>query len=147
MSAARVVIDSNVLLDWLHFADPACAALERAVQAGRLQPVTRADCRDEWWRLLAYPVLGLTPAAQQALRAAHDRRLQCLDALPPRPLVLPRCRDPDDQKWLELARDAGATLLLSRDLALLRMAPRLRRLLGLRICRPDQLETDTAPGR
>lgn len=140
MTPARVVIDSNVLLDWLHFGDPACSALERAVHERRLCPVTRADCREEWLRLLGYPVLGLEPAAQERLRELHDRRLQRVDSLPPRSPVLPRCRDPDDQKWLELARDARATLLLTRDAELLRMAARLRRLLGLRIGPPVALQ-------
>jgi predicted nucleic acid-binding protein len=37
------------------------------------------------------------------------------------PARLPRCRDADDQKFLEVARDAGAMLLISRDKALLRV--------------------------
>lgn len=139
MSPVRVVIDSNVLLDWLHFHDPACDALERAVQAQRLCPVTRADCREEWQRLLGYPELGLSPATRQHLREEHDRRLQCIDEAPPSALRLPRCRDPDDQKWLELARDAGAALLLTRDAELLRMASRMQRLIGLHICPPGAL--------
>ena len=141
MTAARVVIDSNVLLDWLHFGDPACSALDLAVEARTLCPVTRADCREEWLRLLGYPVLGLELAAQERLRALHDRWVQRVDTLPPRSLELPRCRDPDDQKWLELARDASATLLLTRDAELLRMAARMRRLLGLRIATPADLAT------
>jgi len=35
---------------------------------------------------------------------------------------LPRCKDPDDQKFLELAARTGANLLVSKDKALLRLA-------------------------
>jgi len=34
---------------------------------------------------------------------------------------LPACRDPDDQKFLEIARSAGAAALMTRDKALLRL--------------------------
>jgi hypothetical protein len=64
-------------------------------------------------------------AAAQAARLAECRRvagpggdiasLEC---------VLPRCRDPDDQKFLELARACRADLLLTRDRALLELARR-----------------------
>jgi uncharacterized protein len=139
VSVARVVLDSNVWLDWLLFADPACAELEALSRAGRLQPVTRADCREEWQRVLAYPAFGLEAARQQALIAAHDARVLQLDGLPEAPGPLPRCRDHDDQKWLELARDAGAALLLTRDAELLRLAARMRRDHGVVVCRPAAL--------
>ena len=35
---------------------------------------------------------------------------------------LPACRDSDDQKFLEIARDAGASHLITRDKALLKLA-------------------------
>jgi predicted nucleic acid-binding protein len=39
--------------------------------------------------------------------------------------ALPRCRDADDQKFLELAAAAGARYLVSKDQALLELAPRV----------------------
>jgi len=38
---------------------------------------------------------------------------------------LPRCKDSDDQKFLELAARAGAQYLISKDQALLELAPRV----------------------
>jgi predicted nucleic acid-binding protein len=35
---------------------------------------------------------------------------------------LPVCTDKDDQKFLELARDANATILITKDKALLKLA-------------------------
>jgi predicted nucleic acid-binding protein len=42
-------------------------------------------------------------------------------------VTLPRCRDRDDQKFLELAYQASATALLTRDEELLRLARRTKR--------------------
>jgi predicted nucleic acid-binding protein len=49
---------------------------------------------------------------------------------------LPRCRDRDDQKFLELAFAAKASVLLTRDKALLRLAGRTRRRCGFDIVAP-----------
>ena len=40
---------------------------------------------------------------------------------------LPLCKDTDDQKFLELARDAGAETLITKDKALLKLAKKTRR--------------------
>ena len=42
-------------------------------------------------------------------------------------MMPPRCRDPDDQKFLDLAASSGARWLLSRDDHLLSLARRTRR--------------------
>ena len=56
---------------------------------------------------------------------------------------LPRCKDRDDQKFLELARDAGADWLVTADKALLRLA-RGGRLRGLfRILTPEAALAET----
>jgi predicted nucleic acid-binding protein len=49
---------------------------------------------------------------------------------------LPKCRDPDDQKFLELARDCGADYLLTKDKALLVLARRKTRPAPCRIVTP-----------
>jgi predicted nucleic acid-binding protein len=53
--------------------------------------------------------------------------------------MLPLCRDPDDQKFLELARDCKASALVTKDRALLELARRKRRPLPFRIVRPVDL--------
>jgi uncharacterized protein len=119
----RVVLDTNAALDVLCFADPRCAALAAALAAGRVVAVTNAACSAEWRRVLRYPVLGLSAMDIARLEAAHDALCVVIDAaLDTR---LPRCRDPDDQCFLELARDAGAIALLTRDAELLRLARRV----------------------
>jgi len=122
-----VVLDTQVWLDWLLFSDPRCAALDEAFLQRRLRFITRVDCREEWRRVLAYPALALDADRQHALLAEHDRRTELLGESVPAPDALPRCRDRDDQKFLELASQAGAALLVSRDKALLALDRRLRR--------------------
>jgi uncharacterized protein len=128
-SPPRFVLDTNVCLDLFVFDDPQCASLFAALRAGRIEWVTREDCCVEWQSVLTYPQLGLS--AEDRARAQHlfdtwVRRI-APDATAQVPVALPRCRDPDDQKFLELAQQAGAVALLTRDDALLRLARRTKR--------------------
>jgi putative PIN family toxin of toxin-antitoxin system len=126
----RLVLDTNVCLDLFVFGDPRVHAIDAALRAGHVVAVTREDCRDEWLRVLRYPQLRLDEAACAQHAAAFDARIICLDAdmLVARPDVrLPRCADADDQKFLELAWQANAAALVTRDDALLVLARRTRR--------------------
>ncbi len=134
----RVVLDTNVWLDLLLFEDPRCAALRQALADGRARALIDTACRDEWLRVLAYPTLRLT--AQRREELLHAQALHCLSPQTRQggaDWPLPRCRDPDDQKFLTLARDGDAHFLLSRDHALLALAPRLRRSGRFAICTPE----------
>ncbi len=145
MSAApwRVVLDTNVRLDLFVFASARAAGLLAALQDGRLRAVCNPACRAEWEAVLAYPKLRLDGAQQSAARCAHDR-VVCLDAGSSRPpaggAALPRCRDPDDQKFVQLACDSGAAALLTRDLELLRLARRLASGFGIAVLQPQDFE-------
>lgn len=127
--ASRVVLDTNVCLDLFVFGDAGTAPLARALAEGRVEAVTDALCREEWCRVLAYPQLALDEAARAAALAAHDRWVRCAGEpwLTPAGTRLPRCADPDDQKFLELALACGAGWLLSKDKAVLRLGRRTAR--------------------
>lgn len=117
----RLVLDTNVWLDLFVFRDPHAAALAEALASGRIEAVSDADCRDEWQRVLAYPQLGLDAQAQADALRAYDAVVRVVaeaERRPPPAIPLPRCADPDDQKFLELAHAADASCLLSRDHAL-----------------------------
>ncbi len=122
----RVVLDTNVCLDAFVFDDSRAATLVAALMAGDIEAVTRADCRDEWLEVLAYPTLKLDEA-RRAEAAARFDRLTTLLPVADSSVKLPRCRDPDDQKFLELAAASGATVLFSRDAEVLRLARRTAR--------------------
>ena len=127
-SPPGIVLDTNVCLDIFLFGDAQSAALHVAMQRGTIEAVTRADCREEWLRVLHYPQLPVTDAARPGIEAAFDALVRCLpDELATAAAPLPRCADPDDQKFLRLAADTGAAWLLSRDAAVLRLAKRTQR--------------------
>lgn len=127
-SPPRIVLDTNVCLDIFLFGDAQSAALHVAMQRGTIEAVTRADCREEWLRVLHYPQLPVTDAARPGIEAAFDALVRCLpDELATAAAPLPRCADPDDQKFLELAQASGARWLVSKDNELLKLAPRCKR--------------------
>ena len=125
----RLVLDTHVWLDWLAFDDPSVAPLKAAVAAGRAEIYMDAACEAELERVLAYPIRKQVP--EKALRAARLAEARRIAHRPSRELgdgeraSLPRCSDPDDQKFLELALAARADILLTKDRALLELAPRV----------------------
>ncbi|MDE2308125.1 MAG: putative toxin-antitoxin system toxin component, PIN family [Xanthomonadaceae bacterium] len=125
----RIVLDTNVCLDLFVFREPRCAHLLAALRRGAVQAVTREDCRAEWRAVLRYPRLPVDDALRPSIEAAFDALTRLL---PPGELAasddarLPRCADPDDQKFLQLALAARASWLLSKDKALLKLDRRTR---------------------
>lgn len=121
----RVVLDTNVWLDWLVFADPGLATLRAAVASGASEIWIDEACADELARVLAYPLGRFTlDAAGQARALAEALALAKRWDDPAREAKLPLCRDPDDQKFLELAAACRAQVLVTKDLELLRLARR-----------------------
>jgi putative PIN family toxin of toxin-antitoxin system len=119
--AKRIVLDTNVCLDLFVFNDPRWAELLAAIERGELEAVTRADCRDEYNVVLHYPHLPLTDESRPHAAQRFDALIK-LVAPNSRAVRLPVCTDRDDQKFLELARDAGAEILITKDKALLKLA-------------------------
>jgi len=145
MIPKRIVIDTNVCLDLFVFHDPRWHALLIALNEGRFEAVTRADCRQEWLCVLEYTHLPLDAASRPTAAAAFDGLIHCLEpqALAPRSTIrLPVCSDPDDQKFLELARDAEAQTLITKDKALLKLAKRTARVGLFSIVSPDRWTPD-----
>lgn len=118
----RLVLDTNVWLDWLVFADPGITSLQAAVAAGDAEIIINADCEAELVRVLGYPLQKWTlDANRQAACIAACRTVARKVAISCA-ITLPACADPDDQKFLELAAGAQAHYLLSRDQAVLALA-------------------------
>ena len=136
----RVVLDTNACLDLFVFASPRSARLRELIESGALLCVTREDCREEWRRVLRYPELKLDEARCVALEVIYDGFAIMLPDDRAAPTKLPRCRDPDDQKFLELARDAGAVALVTRDAELLVLARRVARAGLFRIVEPADID-------
>lgn len=134
----RIVLDTNVCLDLFLFRDPACAALAAALASGQVRAVADAPCRDEWLRVLDYPSVPIRPEQREELRARFDACMTPWRDPAPTPVPLPACRDPDDQKFMELAVASGAPWLLSKDRDLLKLARRTRKAGLFLILKPEQ---------
>lgn len=123
MIPKRIVLDTNVCLDLFVFRDPRWAALLATLKDGRVEAVTRDDCRMEWLIVLEYPHLPLNVDTRIQATAQFDALITCINpAAADAEIRLPVCSDPDDQKFLELARDAKADVLITKDKALLKLA-------------------------
>jgi uncharacterized protein len=135
----RVVFDTNVLLSLFVFADSRFAPLRDEIEAGRWQALTSPPCLAEFKRVLGYPLFALSTERQDAACAAYLALARMIDAVPQESVALPKCKDKDDQKFLELARDGHAHWLVTADKALLKLR-RGRRLEPLfRIFTPDEI--------
>lgn len=133
----RVVLDTNVCLDLFVFRDPRWAALLQALEDGSVEAYTREDCRSEWLAVLEYPHLPVTAENKPAICADFDRLLRCLPLAEVNTFGLPLCTDRDDQKFLEIARDADAEVLVTKDKALLKLARKTAQAGMFRILTPE----------
>ncbi|NRR33717.1 putative toxin-antitoxin system toxin component, PIN family [Oxalobacteraceae bacterium] len=120
----RIILDTNVCLDLFVFKDPRWAALLEAIETGAVEAITRADCRDEYMIVLHYSHLPLDETTRPLSAARFDALIKVV-APQESGVRLPVCTDKDDQKFLELARDAQAHTLITKDKALLKLARRL----------------------
>jgi len=137
----RLVLDTNVWLDWLVFDDPCVATIKAAVAAERAEVFIDAVCEAELERALGYDLgrkFTLDAKAQGACLAECRRVALKIESVPPEAARarLPACRDRDDQKFLEAALAAGAHFLVTKDRALLALARRTAR---FRIVPPEGL--------
>ena len=134
----RLVLDTNVWLDWLVFDDPSIAPIRAAVEANRAEVFIDAACEAELERALAYDFgrkRTLDAAGRDACLALCRSVARKIESAVPEAerARLPACRDPDDQKFLEAALNSRAEFLLTKDRALLDLA---RRALPFRILTP-----------
>lgn len=137
-----VVLDTNVALALFAWVDPGCAALAAALHEQRLRAVANAATRAEWLRILKRDGLRLDATARTRAAAAFDALVVDFDTEAVSGIaVLPRCRDPDDQIFLELAQASGAIVLYSRDRELLKLSRRTQRLAGFAVLRPQDFRS------
>ena len=124
MTAATpiVILDTNALLDWRVFKDPAATPIAEAIVSGRMRWLACPSMEQEWHQV--WP--------RSYLKAWHPDPMLTLTVFqhaefveePPRGPF--RCKDPDDQVFIDLALQVGATWLFSKDAALLKLARRAK---------------------
>ena len=97
-----VVLDTNVVLDWLLFADPGMQALAAAIEQGRLRWIATAAMRGEFDHVLGRGLAAARGADPARFELAWRQHCTEHPAAPPAAARL-RCTDTDDQKFLDLA--------------------------------------------
>jgi len=130
-----LVVDTNVVLDWLVFRDPSSLPLAAAVQKRQHRWIATVAMRQELEHVLTRGGLERWQPDVASVLATWDALSVTVEARISPPVNPLRCTDPDDQKFLDLALQARAGVLLSRDRAVLKLAGRARPL-GLRILTP-----------
>jgi putative PIN family toxin of toxin-antitoxin system len=119
------VLDTNIVLDVFLFADPQAQPLREALAHARVRWISTAPMREELARVLRYPHIAkrmdFYQRSLEDLLRDYDAHSHAVEVAPRAPL---RCKDPDDQGFIDLAlaHQAG---LLSKDHAVLSMAKRL----------------------
>jgi len=129
-----VVLDTNVVLDWLVFRDHRVAPLAGAISQGRLRWLATPRMRRELASVLGRDdLLAWKVDEARVLAAAEQYAQPCAE---PPPCVL-HCADRDDQVFIDLALAHSAHWLVTHDKALLRLA-RAARSHGTVVCRPEE---------
>lgn len=136
-TAIPVILDTNVCLDLFVFHDARCRNLKKMLETGIACAVTREDCRNEWIRVLEYTAFSLDETARRRCINEYDALIPCRDFSKKNYIILPVCQDKDDQKFLELAYDANAGFLLTKDKALLKLSSKTRKQHLFHIIRPE----------
>ena len=120
----RVVIDTNLVLSALIFAQGRLSPLRLAWQGAQCQALVSSVTAAELIRVLAYPKFKLSAADQQELLA--DYLPYCTTVRMPEKLpVTPACRDKFDLPFLQLAVTGKADCIVSGDKDLLSIEERI----------------------
>lgn len=119
-AASTIVIDTNVLLDWLVFDDRCTAWLALAIRNGSVIWIATAPMLQELSDVLSRTLPSRWEDARKRALTL-DVKGQCkiwVDTVPDLSTTL-RCSDPADQMFIDLAIASGSAWLITRDHALL----------------------------
>jgi putative PIN family toxin of toxin-antitoxin system len=117
----RVVIDTNLVLSALVFAQGRLAPLRQAWLVQRIDPLVSRDTAAELVRVLAYPKFKLSADEQQELLADYLPYCKVI-GIPEPPPPTPACRDRFDVPFLQLGLAGNAHALITGDQDLLSLA-------------------------
>ena len=118
-----VIFDTNVLLDLFVFHDVKALHLKAALLDKKVTSYANQQTLDEFADVIARPLFALDAATQSSILTQWQSiALMMNDAQIQKSPWL--CQDPDDQVFLDLAYSLRPCILLSKDLELLKIAPR-----------------------
>ncbi|MFA6311085.1 MAG: putative toxin-antitoxin system toxin component, PIN family [Sterolibacterium sp.] len=120
-SPLPVVIDTNLILSALVFAQGRLTPLRLAWREQRILPLVSRVTAAELIRVLAYPKFRLTAKEQEELLADYLPYCKTV-RIPSPPPMTPACRDALDVPFLQLALAGKAKALVTGDRDLLALA-------------------------
>ena len=141
-AVVTAVLDTNVVLDLLLFKDSRVQHLRQALIARALRWIATERMLVELGQVLRRAALAHWGHDSEVLMAEALQCCQRVDVCAESGGRVPRCIDPDDQIFIDLAWRWPAMLLFSRDRAVLRLA-RPARAHGLWIGTPERWPTPT----
>lgn len=133
LKPVRAVCDTNVVVSALVFAGSQLSQVRGAWQAGALVPLVSKSTAEELIRVLNYPKFRLTPDELSILLEdylPYTESVKVANA----DFSEVKCRDPDDQKFLDLAIAAKADWLITGDPDFLELSQQT----WVRILQPSQ---------
>lgn len=109
-----VVFDTNVLLDLFVFNDFRAIHLKEALVAGKLTALATPKTLEEFTDVISRPLFALDELAQTNILQQWSSLARTIsdEALHAAPW---KCRDPDDQVFLDLAYTSKPCTLISKD--------------------------------
>ncbi|HEY8049328.1 MAG TPA: putative toxin-antitoxin system toxin component, PIN family [Ramlibacter sp.] len=121
----KLVLDTNIVLDLWVFRDSAVGELHAAIANKEVTWLATSSMREELEFVLSYEQLD---ARMREANVSAQQVLETFDAhaliVEPPPASAHKCRDPDDQKFVDLAV-AHDALLLSKDAQVLALRRKL----------------------
>jgi len=118
-----VVFDTNVLLDLFVFNDFRAVHLKQALLENKIDALTSLKTLEEFADVISRPLFSLETAEQEKILLQWKSLSRVLDdeSLLSAPW---RCKDTDDQIFLDLAFTAKPCTLISKDNEVLKFAAR-----------------------
>jgi len=130
----RFVFDTNIILDFFVFDDPGCRHFLQSLREGRIQSFCTPSTLEELRIVLNRSIFSLTPEEQSQILTSWKELSITLEDIPQEQL---KCRDTDDNKFLDLVYQIRPSILISKDKLVLKVRSKARKL-GVVIQRPDQ---------
>ncbi|ALV05046.1 PIN domain-containing protein [Roseateles depolymerans] len=134
----RVILDTQIVMDWLVFDEPRVMPIIALVESRHLLWTATPAMQAEMLHVLGRGVAARYEPDLTRIQAAFAGHCELVEE-PVLGMGRPRCSDEDDQKFIDLGLHLASlapTTLISRDRAVLKVAKRAARL-GLEIVSPD----------
>ncbi|MFM2344134.1 MAG: hypothetical protein RLZZ210_744 [Pseudomonadota bacterium] len=134
----KIVLDTNIWLDFFVFKDSGLIHIITAIQNQSVQVYACKQMYDELERVLTYPQFARYNHNIENCLEEFNQYVNYLDT-PPYLSIKLKCRDRDDQVFLDLCALNNIDLLISKDKQVLKLAKGMRRF-GVKVITPNLFE-------